>query len=139
MPKGGAYYFYQTSSTSSSSLYSTGNSRLKIFSLDMSLSNNRSMVQSRKILTRLSSLGILERYTVLQIHHATKPCKCNPNMVAIADLFPIIATWPLEENSNFFFCLFFIIACKLYATTLAPASALCAVGGYGLLVCGFSK
>ena len=42
--------FYQTSSTSSSSLYSFSVSRFISFSLEMSLSKNKSITQSSKIL-----------------------------------------------------------------------------------------
>lgn len=59
--KRGALPFYQTSSTSSSSLNSSMGSSRIIFSLAISLSKNMSIVQSRKILTFLSILGIFER------------------------------------------------------------------------------
>jgi len=57
----GGLHFYHTSSTSSSSLNSSRGFGFIVFSLAMSLSKNTSIVQSSKILTFLSSLGIFLR------------------------------------------------------------------------------
>ena len=64
--------------------------------------------------------------------HAQNPDMFSPNTDAIPIRLPMTAIWPRDLNSNPFLGLLRMRACRLAAAVLACASAICAVGGYGL-------